>query len=141
MRGAAILFVLALLGSGTGWFLLVHPAEGESAARAEEIGRADIAGAWERARSWPGPTAAEARRLEESLVLFAPPAPAGPPPAGLRTEGRGVLSGTLAWGQVQALLAWVAARPETVSSVEVSAAPEAPELASCRVVLAEESPR
>ena len=141
MRGGALLFALALLGSAAGWFLLVHPAESESAARAQEIERTDIAGAWARARSWPGPTAAQARRLEESFVLFASPPPGGPPPAGLHSEGRGVLSGSLPWAQVQSLLAWVAARPESVSSVEVSATPGSPELASCRVVLAVEAPR
>ena len=137
MRTGAVLFVLALLGSAAAWFLLVRPIQDEAAHRAGEVHRADIAGAWARARAWPGPTASEERRLEEALSRFAPPAPAGPPPAGLRTEGKGVLTGTIPWGQVQALLAWASSRPEAVASLEVSAAPDAPELASCRVVLAE----
>lgn len=143
MRLGALLFVAALAGSAAGWALLVLPVRDEAAAAARRMESADVAGAWSRATSWPGPTADEARRLEESLSHLAPPPPAGPPPAGIRPEDAegGAFAGTILWAQVQDLLAWASSRPERLLSLQVAASPDDPDRARCRVVFSEEARR
>ena len=75
MSRGALLYAAALAGAGAAWFLAVLPAEREARALAADLAAADIAGARRRAAAWPGPTADEERRLEESLAAYARPVP------------------------------------------------------------------
>ncbi len=146
MRGGALLFALALAGSGAAWALLVLPVHREAASAAEEMARADVAGAWRRAREWPGPTAVEAGRLEEALSFLAPPSAFVPPPEGMgqgpsesrpkETEVREDWAGSIPWNKVQDLFSWASSRPEGLLSLEVSPSPADPGKAQCRVAFA-----
>ena len=143
MKGGAVLFVLALLGAGAAWALLVFPAVGEAAGASEEIERADLSAAWSDIYDWKGPTPEETRKLEDSIAAFAPHGGDLPLPAGIHAGEKGVFEGIIPAAEVQALLAWVASRPESVTLVHVAAARSdgGPGMAACRVVLAEGTPR
>ena len=134
MRPSALVFLAVLVAAAAAWALAVLPIHREAYDAAGRIFREDIA-ARVAASADPGPSAEEARRLEEALARLRPAGAAEPPPSALAADGPGALAGKVPWEEVPAVLAWASSQPRTVLEIEVRALPEDPARAACRVVL------
>jgi hypothetical protein len=137
VRPGAALFGAALVGGAAAWALLVLPLLGEASALADRVEGTDLRRLHEEAGRWGGPTADEARRLEEAATSLRPPSTAARP-AGIREEEPGTFRGRVRWTEVQDFFAWASSAGRPVLELEVRAREDDPERAECRVVL---SPR
>jgi hypothetical protein len=141
MRRGGVLFLLVLAAGGAAFGLRTIPALNGAGADADAIAVVDVAGRREAARSWRGPSAVEAAKLEQALAQYRHGAAPAAPPRGLSEEKPGTFAGRVPWDEVQALFTWAAERREPVLEIDVRAVEGDPARAACRVVLGKaESP-
>ena len=141
MRRGGVLFLLVLAAAGAAFGLRTIPALHGARADADAVAAVDVAVRREAARTWRGPPADEAAKLDRALALYRTGAGAAAPPRGLTEEKPGTFAGRVPWDEVQALFAWAAERREPVLEIDVRAVEGDPARAACRVVLGKaESP-